>query len=95
MHNWTDEQEQALNIQPEAVGVIAAAGSGKTSVLVERYLRLLRKGISADHILMVTFTNEAADQMRERIVFHLRENAPSAESVTQSRWIGTIHSFCY
>ncbi len=66
---WTNEQEQAINENGNNILVAAAAGSGKTAVLVERIInKIINKKIDIDKILVVTFTNLAAAQMRERIL---------------------------
>ena len=63
---WTNEQEQAINENGSNILVAAAAGSGKTAVLVERIInKIINKKIDIDKILVVTFTNLAAAQMRE------------------------------
>ena len=67
MPNWTDEQRAAIDEQRGALLVSAAAGSGKTAVLVERIVRLVREGCPIDRMLVVTFTNAAAGEMRQRI----------------------------
>jgi ATP-dependent helicase/nuclease subunit A len=77
------------------LGVSASAGSGKTTVLVERYLEAVRKGAWPDSILAVTFTDKAAGVMKDR----LRRRARESGLVELGRrldggWIGTIHSFC-
>lgn len=67
---WTDKQLDAINARNTAVIVSAAAGSGKTAVLVERLLRILsdtENKVSADRLVVVTFTNDAAAQMKQRL----------------------------
>jgi ATP-dependent helicase/nuclease subunit A len=82
----------------------ASAGTGKTRVLVERYVNLLRAGVDPDHILAITFTRKAAAEMRERIIERLREASRLSE-IDKSRWrdlkdrlgdiaISTIDAFC-
>ena len=65
---WTDRQRQAIESRGSSLLVSAAAGSGKTSVLVERVKQLvLEEGVSLENMLIVTFTNAAASEMKERI----------------------------
>ena len=82
----------------------ASAGTGKTRVLVERYVNLLRAGVEPGHILAVTFTRKAAAEMRERIIERLREASRTSE-LDRARWrelksrlgdiaISTIDAFC-
>src|SRR6187455_3473295 len=82
----------------------ASAGTGKTRVLVERYVNLLRAGVDPDHILAITFTRKAAAEMRERIIDRLRE-ASRLSQFDAGRWrelkerlgdiaISTIDAFC-
>ena len=82
----------------------ASAGTGKTRVLVDRYVNLLRAGVDPDHILAITFTRKAAAEMRERIIERLRE-ASRLSAVDLARWrdlkdrlgdiaISTIDAFC-
>ena len=68
--NWTKDQLKAINSKNKATIVSAAAGSGKTAVLVERTIRMLTDeslGIEADKLLAVTFTNDAANNMKEKL----------------------------
>jgi len=82
----------------------ASAGTGKTRVLVERYVNLLRAGIEPDHILAVTFTRKAAAEMRQRIIERLKEASRLSE-FDAARWrdlkerlgdiaVSTIDAFC-
>ena len=56
MPNWTKQQEQAIRARNHTILVSAAAGSGKTAVLVERIVSLVREGASMNRMLIVTFT---------------------------------------
>ena len=67
--NWTPEQTQAIYKKDSNILVAAAAGSGKTAVLVERIInKIIKEKIDIDKLLVVTFTNAAASEMRERIL---------------------------
>lgn len=73
---WTPEQEAAMTARGGGILVAAAAGSGKTAVLVERVIRRItdqENPVPADRFLVVTFTNAAAAEMRSRIALRLRE----------------------
>jgi ATP-dependent helicase/nuclease subunit A len=89
-------QEEIIRSDESHLVVVAGAGAGKTSVLVQRYLRFVRDhGISPDRMLCITFTRKAAAQMKQKIVAALREEGLAAEA--QAAEIGpvqTIHSFC-
>ena len=66
---WTNEQLQAIQEKNSNILVAAAAGSGKTAVLVERIIhKIIDEQMDIDKILVVTFTNAAASEMRERIL---------------------------
>ncbi len=105
--SWTNEQLNAINARDTGVIVSAAAGSGKTSVLVERLLRILsdtENKIPADRLIVVTFTNDAAAQMKQRLSAALSEKIGkepdnlwlcSQQALLQTAKISTIHSFCF
>ncbi len=103
---WTSDQLKAIETTDKAVIVSAAAGSGKTAVLIERTIRLLidkDKQIPADKLLAVTFTNDAASQMREKLSIALNkkiEEDPTNEWLQSQQMklqmakIATINAFC-
>ncbi|WP_297435944.1 helicase-exonuclease AddAB subunit AddA [uncultured Clostridium sp.] len=103
---WTDEQKQAIYTRDCNLLVAAAAGSGKTAVLVERIIKMLTEGealVDIDKLLVVTFTNAAAAEMRERIgdaISKALEEKPDSEvlqrqlSLLSKSNIMTMHSFC-
>jgi ATP-dependent helicase/nuclease subunit A len=92
----TKEQEDVVFSEAEKLTVSAAAGAGKTRVLVERYLRhVAEEGLSPEAILTITFTRKAAAEMKERIVGGLRKRGLLAQAqVAETGPIQTIHSFC-
>jgi len=92
----TPDQKRAIETIDRNVVVVAGAGSGKTRVLVERYLYLLQQGVSISQILAITFTRKAAMEMKERIRSHMAAipGLPRLiHELTQAQ-ISTIHSFC-
>ncbi len=101
----TPSQQQALDIDRH-ICVTAGAGSGKTMVLVERYLKILREGnVDPQEIVAITFTEKAAAEMKERIIEELspQEDGDSSEQDNSlqgfrdkmsTAHISTIHAFC-
>src|SRR5690625_179043 len=106
MPKWTKEQEDAIYQSGKNILVAAAAGSGKTAVLVERIIqKLVNKDnpVDIDTLLVVTFTNAAAQEMRNRIgaaIEDALENEPTSAhlkkqlSLLQNASISTLHAFC-
>ena len=102
--NWTKEQEQAIYEKGSNILVAAAAGSGKTAVLVERIInKILKDQIDIDKLLVVTFTNAAASEMREKIlnaIYSKLEKEPDniklqrQVTLLNKSSICTIDSFC-
>jgi ATP-dependent exoDNAse (exonuclease V) beta subunit len=90
------EQTKVVTSGSTDLVVTASAGSGKTRVLTERYLRLVtEQGIPPDRILTITFTNKAAYEMKSRIVATLQQRGLHAEAqLAETGPIQTIHSFC-
>ena len=64
---WTEEQQQAIDLEGKNIIVSAGAGSGKTAVLTARVQRKLLSGIHINQLLVLTFTNAAAAEMKDRI----------------------------
>lgn len=101
---WTKEQRQAIYENGSNILVAAAAGSGKTAVLVERIInKILNDNIDIDKLLVVTFTNAAASEMRQRIldaIYKKLEEEPENEKLQRQITllnkanICTIDSFC-
>ena len=95
----TPSQQEALNIEKH-VCVTAGAGSGKTTVLVERYLKILREGnVTPREIVAITFTEKAAAEMKDRVIKRLNEEADTSTRENfleqmNSAHISTIHAFC-
>jgi len=82
-------QERAVLTADGPVLIVAGAGSGKTMVLAHRIAHLIEKGVKADQILAITFTNKAAEEMRNRI----NSLIPNSQFPIPKPWVGTFHSF--
>ena len=109
MPEWNEDQKKAIDTRDKGVVISAAAGSGKTAVLVERTVSILsdfENKLPADRLLAVTFTNEAADQMRRKLGAALDEKIRHSDDPEEKKWlssqrdllplarISTINSFC-
>ena len=100
MPNWTREQLDAITDRGHSLIVCAAAGSGKTAVLVERIVQLICEGCPVDNMLVVTFTNAAASEMRQRIGDALSKAAAQNPALSDQLMalprasISTLHRFC-
>ena len=104
--SWTTEQQQVIDLRNRNILVAAAAGSGKTAVLVERIVKIItdkNHPVDIDHLLIVTFTNAAAAEMRERIgnaIEKALDEQPGNEhllrqlTLIHNAQITTIDSFC-
>ena len=95
MPNWTKEQMDAINKSGTNIIVSAGAGSGKTAVLSERVLRILKEGTHINELLVLTFTNAAASEMKERIRKKIKEDESLVEELDliDSSYITTFDSF--
>ena len=91
---WTNDQLEAINHSGENILVSAGAGSGKTAILSERVIRILKDGAHINELLILTFTKAASEEMKERI----RDNIISAKldkelDLIDSSYITTFDSF--
>lgn len=94
--NWTKEQLLAINEEGTNLIISAGAGSGKTAVLSERVKRKVKEGIDIRRILILTFTNEAAGEMKERIRKKLqKENLEESLSFLDSAYITTFDAYAF
>lgn len=103
---WTEEQQRVIDTRDKNILVSAAAGSGKTAVLVARILAIItdeKKPVDIDRLLVLTFTNAAAAEMRERVRDALEARAEEEPDnvhlqrqlvLVHNAKITTIHSFC-
>ncbi len=105
--SFTDAQRRAITTLGKSLCITAGAGSGKTTVLVERYLHLIDTGgMGLSEIVAITFTEKAAKQMKEKIREKIRERCVRCQDRTErhrweqrsrevgAAWIHTIHGFC-
>ena len=94
MPNWTNEQKLAIDLDNRNILVSAGAGSGKTAVLTERVINKIRKGVKINQLLILTFTNAAASEMKERIRKALTKEGYTNElMLLDSSYITTFDSF--
>ncbi|HIS03409.1 MAG TPA: UvrD-helicase domain-containing protein [Candidatus Pullichristensenella avicola] len=97
---FTEEQTRAIRARGSDLLLSAAAGSGKTAVLVERALSLIEEGADVERMLVVTFTRAAAAEMRARLNARLGERAAENERLREQMLrldrasITTLHGFC-
>ena len=105
--SWTQQQQNAIDARDTSLIVSAAAGSGKTAVLTERLVQLIadrESGVRADRMVVVTFTNDAAAELKKRLDSNLRalinerpddRHLLRQQILLQSARISTINSFCF
>ena len=101
---WNEDQTKVIQSVDADTLVSASAGSGKTSVMIERVVRLIKSGVPIGSIVMLTFSNAVAAELRERIAAALmkamREDGANKEELRRQidgiamADIGTVHSFC-
>lgn len=93
MHKYTEAQQIAISTIDTNLQVIACAGSGKTQVISQRIIEILKKGVHPSKIIAFTYTEKAAGELQSRILKLCREQLPGAEGIADM-YVGTIHSWC-
>ena len=95
MTSFTGEQELAIDISRlgEDACIVAGPGSGKTTVLVERYRRLVDSGIDPSEIIAITFTEKAAAKMRQMLSTAFQDSQDMLRKLDRAH-VSTIHAFC-
>src|SRR6185503_17059396 len=92
--DWHPRQLEAIERRGR-VFVSAGAGTGKTAVLVERVVRRVQEGTPLDRMLVITFTDRAAAELKRRVRERLTElGEAGAARAVEGAWISTIHGFC-
>ncbi|MCM1395842.1 MAG: UvrD-helicase domain-containing protein, partial [Corallococcus sp.] len=96
---YTESQRNVIDCRGDDMLVSASAGTGKTTVMIERIASLLAEGTDVSEIVVVTFTNLAAAEMKNRLAAKLAENKDNARIIDQlerldGACISTLHSFC-
>ncbi len=92
---WTADQLAAIDVSRRDVDacIVAGPGSGKTTVLVEHFKRLVEAGVDPLRILAITFTEKAAGNMRKKLA-EAFEDRPATRAALERAWVSTVHGFC-
>ena len=95
MPSWTPDQQLAIDKEGKNIIVSAGAGSGKTAVLTARVIRKLKDGVDINKLLVLTFTNEAANEMKDRIRSEIQKEPSLKKQLDyiDSAYITTFDSF--
>ena len=94
MPQFTTDQRQAIDLDNSSIIVSAGAGSGKTAVLSERVIRKLNDGVDINRLLILTFTKEAAKEMKNRIRMKIIKNNLTRQlDLIDSAFITTFDSY--
>src|SRR3954453_23090870 len=95
MTAFTPDQLQAVDVSKRHLDacVVAGPGSGKTTVLVEYFRRLVAEDVDPLRILAITFTEKAAGNMRTKLAEAFHDN-PKIRARLERAWVSTVHGFC-
>jgi DNA helicase II / ATP-dependent DNA helicase PcrA len=93
-NEWTDNQQEAIDTIEQNMRIVACAGSGKTTTMVEHILHLLNQAdVEPENIVAITYTEKAAASLKQKI-FEAYEKQHSSLEGLANMYIGTIHGFC-
>ena len=94
MTTWTDNQKRAIEVVDQNLQIVACAGSGKTSTMVEHILQLLElPDVQPENIVAITYTEKAASSLKHKIFEGYQNKHKTLEGLA-NMYIGTIHGFC-
>src|SRR5437870_7530183 len=95
MIEFTAAQRNAIGLHAldQDACVVAGPGSGKTTVLIERFRALVESGVSPLRILAITFTEKATNQIRERLTRSFADRPDLADLIPKA-YVSTVHGFC-
>lgn len=93
MTNYTPKQLEAISTIDSNLQIIACAGSGKTQVISQRIVEILKTGVHPSKVIAFTYTEKAAGELQSRILRLCKEQIPEKEGIADM-YVGTIHSWC-
>jgi DNA helicase II / ATP-dependent DNA helicase PcrA len=93
MPNYTPRQQEAISTLDHNLQIIACAGSGKTQVISQRIIEILKTGVHPSKIIAFTYTEKAAGELQARILKLCKEQLPDTQGIADM-YVGTIHSWC-
>ncbi len=93
MPKYTPRQQEAISTIDRNLQIIACAGSGKTQVISQRIIEILKTGIHPSKIIAFTYTEKAAGELQARILKLCKEQLPDTQGIADM-YVGTIHSWC-
>jgi DNA helicase-2/ATP-dependent DNA helicase PcrA len=93
MPNYTPRQQEAISTLDRNLQIIACAGSGKTQVISQRIIEILKTGIHPSKIIAFTYTEKAAGELQARILKLCKDQLPDKQGIADM-YIGTIHAWC-
>lgn len=93
MHTYTRAQHRAISAIDTNLQIIACAGSGKTQVISQRIIEILKTGVHPSKVIAFTYTEKAAGELQARILKLCKQQLPNTQGIADM-YVGTIHSWC-